>query len=130
MVAAGACSLQMLYQSGINTELTPLLMTPKIGIATIEYGWSANMERITKVQSRKDPSMAGYMTSTTTMAINPKNSTRHEMRKKADADFHAPELIGNIKQLNYAVNSLPELTGENSLLTNTHILLCKVLSNG
>ncbi|EHB07955.1 Heat shock protein HSP 90-alpha 1 [Heterocephalus glaber] len=62
------------------------LVTSPCCIVTSKYGWTANMERIMKVQALRDNSTMGYMTAKKHLEINPDHSITETLRQKAEAD--------------------------------------------
>merc|ERR1739847_116401 len=76
-------------------------------IATSQYGWSANMERIMKAQALKDSSTMGYMAAKKHLEINPDHVIVEQLRAKADADKN-----------DKSVKDLVMLLFETSLLTS------------
>ncbi|XP_051043919.1 heat shock protein HSP 90-alpha-like [Phodopus roborovskii] len=62
------------------------LLTSPCCIVTSTYGWTANMERIMKVQALRDNSMMGYMAAKNHLEINPDHSIIETLRQKAEAD--------------------------------------------
>merc|ERR1712158_341248 len=55
-------------------------------IVTSQYGWTANMERITKAQALRDTSTMGYMAAKKHMEINPDHGIIENLRQRAEAD--------------------------------------------
>lgn len=55
-------------------------------LATGEYGWSANMERIMKAQTLRNDQMMGHMGSQKTLELNPDNSVIKELNSKLSVD--------------------------------------------
>merc|ERR1711872_683619 len=55
-------------------------------IATSQYGWTANMERIMKAQALRDTSTMGYMAAKKHLEINPDHSIVENLRTRAEAD--------------------------------------------
>merc|ERR1712179_655675 len=55
-------------------------------IVTSQYGWTANMERITKAQALRDTSTMGYMAAKKHLEINPDHSIIDNLRQRAEAD--------------------------------------------
>ena len=55
-------------------------------LTTLEYGWSANMERIMTAQALRENLMTSYMVSKMTMEVHPTHSIMTELKKKASAD--------------------------------------------
>ncbi|XP_032752954.1 heat shock protein HSP 90-alpha-like [Rattus rattus] len=62
------------------------LVTSPCCIVTSTYDWTANMERIMKVQALRDDSTMGYMAAKKHLEINPDHSIIETLRQKAEAD--------------------------------------------
>ena len=52
----------------------------------LQYGWTANMERIMKAQALRDTSTMGYMAAKKHLEINPDHSIVENLRQRAETD--------------------------------------------
>merc|ERR1712223_1768016 len=55
-------------------------------IVTSQYGWTANMERITNAQALRDACTMGYMAAKKHLEINPDHSIVENLRQRAETD--------------------------------------------
>ncbi|KAM9180260.1 LOW QUALITY PROTEIN: heat shock protein HSP 90-alpha-like [Dugong dugon] len=62
------------------------LVTSPCYTVTSTYGWTANMERITKAQALRNNSTMGYMAAKKHLEINADHSINETLRQKAGAD--------------------------------------------
>uniref|UniRef100_A0A8C6DRU2 Histidine kinase/HSP90-like ATPase domain-containing protein n=1 Tax=Moschus moschiferus TaxID=68415 RepID=A0A8C6DRU2_MOSMO len=90
-----------------KVALSNRLVSSPCCIMTSTYGWTANMERITKAQALRDSSTMGHMMAKEHLEINPDHPIVETLRQKAEADKN-----------NKAVEDLVVLLFETALLSS------------
>jgi len=89
--------LSNLYGSAKVEKVTVsdrVVSSPAI-LATAQYGWSANMERIMRAQALNDPSKSSHMLAKRTLELNYRHPIVQELKARVDAnadDVHVKDL--------------------------------------
>ncbi|KAL8168939.1 UNVERIFIED_CONTAM: hypothetical protein K2H54_025550 [Gekko kuhli] len=74
------------YSSVAKVVVSNRLVTSPCCVVTAPYGWTANMERILKVQALESSGIMDYVSTRKYMEINPDDGIIEILRQKAEAD--------------------------------------------
>merc|ERR1712086_628611 len=94
-------------------------------VVTGQHGWSANMERIMKVQALGDKTSFNYMTSKKTLEINPGHSIIKELRSKLSSQDETSKKI-NSDLVNLMFDT--SLIESGFSIENTHIFSKRIFN--